>query len=144
MTAPEAQDPRGAAARLEAIWQQGGPRQWLLRPLGWLHRGLVATRRRLYRMGWFTVIRLPRPVIVVGNRVAGGAGKTPTTIALVAALQAAGWRPGIVSRGHGSQARAPRPVTPDSRPAEVGDEPLLMHRRTGVPVWVGRDSAAAA
>lgn len=144
MNAAGAQDQRGAAARLEAIWQQGGPRQWLLRPLGWLHRALVATRRRLYRLGWLDVIRLPRPVIVVGNRVAGGAGKTPTTIALVAALQAAGRQPGIVSRGHGSQARAPRAVTLDSRPADVGDEPLLMHRRTGVPVWVGRDRAAAA
>ncbi len=129
------------AARLEAVWRDGGPVQWLLRPLGALHAGLVGLRRWLYRRGWKTAVRLPCPVIVVGNRVAGGAGKTPTTLALVGALQQAGWRPGIVSRGHGSQATAARPVHAHTPAIEVGDEPLLMQRRSGVPVWVGRDRA---
>jgi tetraacyldisaccharide 4'-kinase len=133
-----------AAARLEAVWRKGGPAQWALRPLGALHRALVALRRLLYRRGWKATVRLPCPVIVVGNRVAGGAGKTPTTLALVQALQLAGWRPGIVSRGHGGQGTAPRPVGADSVASAVGDEPLLMQRRAGVPVWVGRDRAAAA
>jgi tetraacyldisaccharide 4'-kinase len=132
------------AARLEAVWQAGGPAQWLLRPLGGLHRALVGLRRWLYRRGWRRTVRLPCPVIVVGNRVAGGAGKTPTTLALIGALQQAGWRPGIVSRGHGGQGTKPRPVLPTSAATEVGDEPLLMQRRSGVPVWVGRDRAAAA
>ena len=129
------------AARLEAVWRDGGPAQWLLRPLGGLHAGLVGLRRWLYRRGWKTAVRLPCPVIVVGNRVAGGAGKTPTTLALVGALQQAGWHPGIVSRGHGSQATTARPVHAHTPATEVGDEPLLMQRRSGVPVWVGRDRA---
>lgn len=132
------------AARLEAVWQAGGLAQWLLRPLGGLHRALVGLRRMLYRRGWRRTVRLPCPVIVVGNRVAGGAGKTPTTLALIGALQQAGWCPGIVSRGHGRHGTAPRPVLPTSAAPEVGDEPLLMQRRSGVPVWVGRDRAAAA
>ncbi|MBP8272506.1 MAG: tetraacyldisaccharide 4'-kinase, partial [Sphaerotilus sp.] len=132
------------AARLEAIWQHGGPAQWALRPLGGLHGVLVGLRRWLYRQGWKATVRLPCPVIVVGNRVAGGAGKTPTTLALVGVLQQAGWRPGIVSRGHGSQTTAARPVHAHTPATEVGDEPLLMQRRSGVPVWVGRDRAAAA
>jgi tetraacyldisaccharide 4'-kinase len=129
------------AARLEAVWRSGGLAQWLLRPLGGLHAGLVGLRRWLYRHGWKATVRLPCPVIVVGNRVAGGAGKTPTTLALIGALQQAGWRPGIVSRGHGSQETAARPVHAHTRATEVGDEPLLMQRRSGVPVWVGRDRA---
>jgi tetraacyldisaccharide 4'-kinase len=133
-----------AAARLEALWQAGGPRQWLLRPLAGLHGALVGLRRALYRAGVLHTRRLDVPVIVVGNRVAGGAGKTPVTLALVAALQVAGWRPGIVSRGHGSRDRHARPVRADSRAAEVGDEPLLMQRRSGRPVWVGHDRVAAA
>lgn len=133
-----------AAARLEAVWQTGGPRQWLLRPLAGLHGALVGLRRILYRAGVLRTGRLDVPVIVVGNRVAGGAGKTPVTLALVAALQAAGHRPGIVSRGHGSHQRHARPVRADSRATEVGDEPLLMQRRSGRPVWVGHDRVAAA
>ncbi|MEX8492383.1 tetraacyldisaccharide 4'-kinase [Sphaerotilus sp.] len=132
------------AARLEAVWRDGGPAQWALRPLGGLHQALVGLRRVLYRRGWKATVRLPCPVIVVGNRVAGGAGKTPTTLALVNALQQAGWRPGIVSRGHGGQGTAPRPVRADSVATTVGDEPLLMQRRAAVPVWVGGDRAAAA
>jgi tetraacyldisaccharide 4'-kinase len=83
------------------------------------------------------------PVIVVGNRVAGGAGKTPTTLALVEVLKAAGWRPGIVSRGHGGTSSLPREVLADSRAGDVGDEPVLMRRRSRVPVCVGRQRAAA-
>jgi tetraacyldisaccharide 4'-kinase len=132
------------AARLEAVWRDGGPAQWLLRPLGGLHTGLVGLRRWLYRRGWRTTVRLPCPVIVVGNRVAGGAGKTPTTLGLIRSLQQAGWHPGIVSRGHGSQATAARPVHAHTPATAVGDEPLLMQRRSGVPVWVGRDRADAA
>ena len=81
---------------------------------------------------------LPVPVIVVGNHVVGGAGKTPTVIALVQALQLAGYRPGVVSRGHGRQGSAPQAVLDSSAVGDVGDEPLLIHRRTATPVWVGR------
>jgi tetraacyldisaccharide 4'-kinase len=90
---------------------------------------------------------LPVPVVVVGNWVVGGAGKTPTVIALVQALAARGFVPGVVSRGYRSAAdRGGRvvPVGPGSTAAEVGDEPLLIRRRTGAPVWVGADRPAAA
>ena len=137
-------DGRGAVAWLEAAWREGGPRQWMLRPLGLLHRALVALRRAAYRLGLRRVARLDVPVVVVGNRVAGGAGKTPVTIALVQALREAGRRPGIVSRGHGGRAVAPLEVGPDTAAGQAGDEPVLMRRRTGVPVVVGRDRVAAA
>ncbi|RZS57045.1 tetraacyldisaccharide 4'-kinase [Sphaerotilus mobilis] len=134
----------GLAARIERSWQTGGPLQWALRPLGLLHLGLVTLRRTLYRVGLLRRAAAPVPVIVVGNRLVGGAGKTPTTLALVDALRATGHRPGIVSRGHGSERTEARPVLATSTAREVGDEPLLMQRRAGVPVWVGHDRIAAA
>ena len=134
-----------AIGAIEAIWRRGGVAQWLLRPLALLHAALVGLRRGLYRAGLLRREHLPVPVIVVGNRVAGGAGKTPVTIALVEALRAAGRRPGIVSRGHGrSDLAALHEVQPQDPAATCGDEPLLMRRRTGAPVVVGRDRAAAA
>jgi tetraacyldisaccharide 4'-kinase len=81
----------------------------------------------------------------VGNWVAGGAGKTPSTLALCAALRRLGWRPGIVSRGHGRKDDGEvHEVRSDSDPAQTGDEPLLLKRHGGVPVFVGRNRAAAA
>jgi tetraacyldisaccharide 4'-kinase len=116
----------------------------LLAPVAWLYGLLVHTRALAYRRGWLRSHRLPVPVVVVGNLVVGGAGKTPTTIALVQALQAAGWHPGIVSRGYGSSRREPRAVTVATSAQDGGDEPLLIRRRTGAPVWVGADRVAAA
>jgi tetraacyldisaccharide 4'-kinase len=113
------------------------PALWLLLPLNALYVAGAALKRRR------TVPeRLPVPVVVVGNITVGGAGKTPLTSWLASELMARGRKPGIVSRGYGSEAKAPRPVLPDSSPNEVGDEPLLL-ARTGVPVWVGRNRAEA-
>lgn len=115
------------------------PALWLLLPLNWLFIFLAWFKR------WCAQpVRLPVPVIVVGNITVGGAGKTPLTIWLAEQLISRGWRPGIVSRGYGANSPAPRPVTVDALPATVGDEPILLARRSGVPVWVGRDRAAAA
>ena len=108
-----------------------------------LFRLLVALRALAHRLGLRPSMRLPVPVIVVGNLTAGGAGKTPLTLALVAWLRAAGYRPGIVSRGYGGNARRAMPVLPDSDPALVGDEPVLLARRAGCPVWIGRKRAEA-
>ena len=88
--------------------------------------------------------RIDVPVIVVGNLIAGGAGKTPTTIAVVRLLRAFGWRPGVVSRGYGRQSSGLVDVQRDSAARVCGDEPLLIRLRTGVPVMVGRDRVAAA
>lgn len=88
--------------------------------------------------------RMPVPVIVVGNVVVGGAGKTPTVVELVCHLQTQGWRPGIVSRGHGRQGKEALDVLPDGDSSVTGDEPLLLARATGVPVVVGRRRVEAA
>ncbi len=110
------------------------PLTWLYRLLGWLHAAHRAPDPS---------VRLPVPVVVVGNLIVGGAGKTPTVIAIVELLKANGRRPGVISRGHGRQARDPQPVADDSSATQVGDEPMLIRRRTGVPCWVGRDRPAA-
>jgi tetraacyldisaccharide 4'-kinase len=129
---------------LPRVWLGRGWLAWLLRPLAWLYGALVALRRLAYRQGWRASEHPGIPVIVVGNVVAGGAGKTPTTIALVQHLQARGIAVGVVSRGHGRSDADTRPVQAHSSPAEVGDEPLLIHHRTGAPVWVGRSRTQAA
>jgi len=116
---------------------------WLM-PLSWCYRAVTATRRLAYQMGWLKAERAPVPVIVVGNLIAGGAGKTPTVIALVAALRAAGRVPGVISRGHGRQGDGAAAVTEYSDVKTVGDEPLLILRRTRAPVWVARRRVDAA
>lgn len=118
------------------------PALWLLAPLLLPLNGLFVLGAA-YKRRSTQAVRLPVPVIVVGNITVGGAGKTPLTIALALALRERGYRPGIVSRGYGGSNSTPRAVAVDADPAEVGDEPLLLARHTGVPVWVGRDRAAA-
>lgn len=124
-------------------WNARGPLALLLSPLAWLHAGVLALRRAAYRSGFLATHRLPVPVIVVGNFVVGGTGKTPFTIALARALAAAGRRPGIVSRGYGGTERGPAAVAPGADPARFGDEPVLMAAAAGCPVFVGRARAGA-
>jgi tetraacyldisaccharide 4'-kinase len=102
-----------------------------------------AFRRWMYRSGLRRVERLPVRVIVVGNLIAGGAGKTPTVLALVRLLQSRGLAPAIVSRGYGGSASGPIEVQPATSAQVSGDEPLLLRRRAGVPVFVGTDRVAA-
>lgn len=126
------------------LWQSDGPLQWALRPLSWLYGALAALRRGLFAAGLLKTHRLDVPVVIVGNRIAGGAGKTPTLMALLARLREAGYQPGVVSRGYGRRQDTCMPVQDGASAQDVGDEPLLIHRRTGAPVWVGRDRVAAA
>lgn len=119
----------------------------LLTPLSWLYGSLQHHARRAREQRATTLIQPACPVVVVGNLIVGGAGKTPTTLAVLQALGDAGYRPGVVSRGHGGRragASAVTAVQVTSEAAEVGDEPLLIHRRSGRPVMVGRDRVAAA
>jgi tetraacyldisaccharide 4'-kinase len=128
-----------------ARWLQ---RQWFgqrrLMPALWLLLPLNAVFVVLSRLVFWRTkkVRLPVPVIVVGNITVGGAGKTPLTIFLAKKLCEQGWRPGIVSRGYGAVVPVPQAVMPGAMACDVGDEPLLLSRATGVPVWVGRDRAA--
>jgi tetraacyldisaccharide 4'-kinase len=84
------------------------------------------------------------PVIVVGNVIAGGAGKTPVVIEIARFLQSAGYKPGIVSRGYGRKSKGLVQVNADTPIADSGDEPALIHAATGLPVVVAADRAEAA
>ena len=128
-----------------AWWHDGSTPPWHARLLAPLYGNLAALRRNAYRRGWLRRLQAGAPVIVVGNITAGGTGKTPMVIALVARLRAEGWTPGIASRGHGREDEAtPRWVEADSAASLVGDEPLLIARATGAKVRVDRDRVAAA
>lgn len=135
---------RGFAQRLVRDWY--APRLTaltaLLWPLSVVFGALAAMRRIQYRRGWRQVERLPVPVVVVGNITVGGSGKTPVVAALGEALRERGRSPGLVSRGYGGNTQTPRAARPGDDPAEVGDEPLIL-AQTGLPVFVGRDRAAA-
>lgn len=130
--------------RLPRVWTRRGPMAWALRPIAAIYGLLVGLRRWGYAAGVFKTRHVPALVVVVGNVVAGGAGKTPVTIALARHLLARGWRVGVISRGHGRRTQDVRAVTHSSSPLDVGDEPLLIHQATGVPVWVARARADAA
>ena len=131
--------------RLPRLWFQRrlAPALFLLLPFSWLFSALGALRRFGYRVGLKTAQRLPVPVIVVGNLTVGGSGKTPLVLWLAAQLRAAGFLPGIISRGYARDGRAVLAVNAQADATVVGDEPLLLARRSGVPVFVGRDRAAA-
>jgi tetraacyldisaccharide 4'-kinase len=128
---------------LQHIWADRGAASSALLPSAWAFQVIASLRKRLYARGHFASSRLPVPVIVVGNLVVGGAGKTPTVMAIVTLLRERGYAPGIVSRGYGRDGEGIASVETDSQAVRVGDEPLLLRRRTGVPVVVGRDRVAA-
>lgn len=104
----------------------------------------VRLRRLAYARGWKAAYAMSVPVIVVGNITAGGSGKTPLVIWLVNWLGEQGLRPGVISRGYRGKVTGCEAVRTDSMAAHVGDEPLLIHTKTQVPVVVGRDRVAAA
>lgn len=125
-------------------WQQRGALAWLLWPLSLLYAVLAALRRTMYRSGWLTTQTLPVPVIVVGNVIAGGAGKTPVVIELVQHLRQRGLQVGVISRGYGRRTQGILEVTSDTVAHDVGDEPALIQRRTGALVFVGANRVDAA
>jgi tetraacyldisaccharide 4'-kinase len=131
------------ADRLRRAWRSRGALAWALWPVSQVYGLLTRIRRTLYRQGLLKTHRAGVPVIVVGNVIAGGAGKTPVTLAIVRHLQAQGWHPGVVSRGYGRHTTDCREVLPGSPAAEVGDEPALIARATQAPVFVARERTAA-
>lgn len=135
-------------AHLQRAWLGRGLTAWALTPVALLYGALVGLRRTAFRLGLFRIQRLPVPVLVVGNRIAGGAGKTPTTLALLQHLCKRGWHPGVLTRGHGARPMPETPLLLDaSTEAQLdairtGDEPWLIWRRGQVPLMIGRDRAA--
>jgi tetraacyldisaccharide 4'-kinase len=130
----------------EAVWYRSHPLSSLLLPLSWIYCAAVWARRQAYRRGWLQSRRVAAPVIIVGNLTVGGTGKTPLVVWLTDALARLGYRPGIVTRGYGGAAGTAEPneVTPVSDPSEVGDEAVLVARRSGCPVAASRDRVRAA
>jgi len=131
-------------AWIESHWARVTAVSVLLAPVSLLFGAAAAIRRAAYHNGIVASIRLPVPVIVIGNITAGGTGKTPLTLWLAAFLRNRGHTPGIVCRGYGGRARAPQRVLPASDPLACGDEAVLLARRSGCEVWIGADRAAAA
>ncbi len=131
---------------LAASWQRPQPDLLAraLQPLSWLYRGVAALERASYASGLRTRERAPLPLIVVGNLVAGGAGKTPCVIALLEQMRHRGYTPGVISRGYGRRTDTLRLVEPTSSADDVGDEPLLIRLRTRAPVAVAARRIDAA
>lgn len=111
----------------------------LLMPLTPLYRLGVALRERRLANGSEPVRRLRFPVISIGNLSTGGAGKTPMTIELARALSARGFHVDVLSRGYGRKGKSAARVRPDGTAEEFGDEPLVIAREAGVPVYVAAE-----
>ncbi|MFC3852970.1 tetraacyldisaccharide 4'-kinase [Salinispirillum marinum] len=122
-------------------WRQRTPLSYALWPLSVLYRLLSRwQQKRLLKQQ----VTLSVPVIVVGNIVVGGTGKTPFLLWFVEFLRQQGYRPGIVSRGYGRQQATPSLVQPTDSAVAVGDEPLLIAQHANVPVCVGQNRLMAA
>ncbi|HBG94374.1 MAG TPA: tetraacyldisaccharide 4'-kinase [Chromatiaceae bacterium] len=134
--------------RPESVWYAESPIMRrisaLLAPLGWLYCGLSSLRAQAYGYALLRTESPGVPVIVVGNLTVGGTGKTPLAIWLVEHLRHRGLRPGLATRGYGGKHNGVHLVSPDADPSCYGDEPVLLAKRAGCPVVVGRDRAAAA
>ncbi len=120
------------------VWSHRGPAALLLYPFSLIYSAVARARAAKIKP-----VALPVPVVVVGNIYVGGTGKTPITIQLTRELRAAGFTPGVISRGYGRAAQTEQLVTAESAAADVGDEPLLIARSAHVPVAVGRNRVAA-
>jgi len=131
-------------SHLPDIWLKKAWLSNLLCPVSWLFGAMVGLRRILYRRGIFKSEKVNALVIVVGNAVAGGGGKTPLTIAIVEHLKSSGFQVGVISRGFGRTNRNVREVLAHDSPMDVGDEPLMIQQRCQVPVVVAHQRLDAA
>lgn len=112
----------------------------MIRPFAFLvpvYAAAVGAKNAAYDHGWVKAERLSWPVVSVGNLSVGGSGKTPLVIRLAQLLAAEGVAVDVLSRGYGRSASAVERVDPEGDPARYGDEPLLIARAAGVPVYVG-------
>ena len=120
------------------FWERRGATALLLWPLSWVYGLALRILKLIQDLGLGNRQAAPVPIIIVGNIRVGGTGKTPIVIALAQRLAQLGWRPGIISRGYASTQIAPTQVRSDSDPMHVGDEPVLIAKRTHdqFPIWV--------
>ena len=129
---------------MEGVWYAQHPASYGLIPLGWIYRGCTSLRKLAYTSGLLPSYVADVPVVIVGNITSGGTGKTPLVIWLVSYFRSLGYRPGVVARGYRGRAKSwPQQVRPDSDPAVVGDEPIIVARRALCPVAVGPRRADA-
>jgi tetraacyldisaccharide 4'-kinase len=132
---------------LEQYWYQSDFLATLLAgfllPLSWLYCAVAAVRRKIYQLKLKKSYAASVPVVVIGNIVAGGSGKTPLLISVCEFIKESGFKPGVVSRGYGGKVTATKQVLENDSADLVGDEPLMIYQRTKVPVVVGADRVAA-
>ena len=128
---------------LEYYWYHSNVLMWFLLPLSWLYCLITIVRKKLYQSKLIKSYRSQVPIVVVGNIVVGGSGKTPLLIALCEHIKQRGFNPGVVSRGYGGNVVGVKQVQAIDTASLVGDEPLMISLRTDVPVVVGADRVAA-
>ena len=123
---------------IQTAWRRQNALFYLvLVPLSWLFAAITSLRRYCYKVGILKSYKLSVPVIVVGNINMGGNGKTPVVMWLVQQLKENGYQPAVISRGYGGSAKLPTQANADSKPSDVGDEPVLIANKCACPVWVG-------
>jgi len=130
----------------EDIWYGNHWSKWLLAPLSVTFSAITYCRRKLFEHGIKASVKPAVPTIVVGNITVGGTGKTPLVVYLCEQLTAAGYKPGVISRGYGSKApQYPYIVNNDSPVEHSGDEPFMLQQRTQCPLVISpvRTDAAA-
>lgn len=124
------------------FWYKKSIASYILLPFSFIYRGIISLRKFYYQV--FPGKKFSIPIIIVGNIVVGGAGKTPLVICLAELLKNKGYIPGVISRGYGGKSKNyPLLVTPESKVEEVGDEALLIARRTQCSVVVGPKKTVA-
>jgi tetraacyldisaccharide 4'-kinase len=133
-----------AQSWLDKFWYGGVSPPWWMKLLSAVYGGVSQIRRFAYSRRLARSTRLACPVVVVGNLTVGGTGKTPLVCWLAGQLVELGFNPGVVSRGYGGSSRVPRLVQASDNSDQVGDEAILLARRSRVRVAIGRNRPAAA
>ncbi|QJC56346.1 Tetraacyldisaccharide 4'-kinase [Polaromonas vacuolata] len=131
-------------ASLQDAWRSKSAVAYMLWPLSLIYAVLISLRTLLYRLGWLHSDHAGVATLVIGNVVAGGAGKTPLVMALLTHFNSRGIRVGVISRGYGRSDKDCREVFADTPAAQAGDEPALIKKNRDVPVFVAQNRLAAA